>query len=216
MSDHVPGERTDLDGDDDKEWRNFFCTGYTNANLPPPTFNPVPPPDCIRTEPGDKIGQQRKDLHDRFEMPCTSNNWPDNPAEADIFFGPDGGGYGSDPRYVTLVVADDTAFQASGGRDDVSSRSSIFAGFYVTGWDYHPNETPQAVRTSMGHRAPYEGNDPHPIYGTGYNHSVDNGDVWGYFINTSSPSQAPEGSSERRPVRLHWRRSGRLHRRSCR
>jgi len=168
----------DLDGDGDKEWRNFFCTGYSNTDLPPQTFDPVPPPDCIRAEPGDKEGQQRDGLHDRFETPCTSNNWPDTQAEADIFFGPNGGGYGDDPRYVTLIVADDTAFPGPGNSDD-KFPVKYFAGFYVTGWDLQQNQTEGCP--DIDGPGPYKGNDCHPIYGCSDDKN-DNGDVWGYYV----------------------------------
>ena len=85
------------DHDDDdttpKQWNNFLCTGWGTGNLPPPTFNgPAPyPSDCVMTETGDKTGQLRQGLADRFESPaCTPNGWPTNQAEADDFFGPDG------------------------------------------------------------------------------------------------------------------------------
>ncbi|MGI8885632.1 MAG: hypothetical protein ACR2G9_01755, partial [Gaiellaceae bacterium] len=172
----------DLDGDGDKEWRNFFCTGYTNQNLPPSTFNPIPPADCIRPETGDMNGQQRDGLHARFETPCTSNNWPDTQAEADIFFGPNGGGYGNDPRYVTLLVVDDTAFQSSGSSTYFPIK--YFAGFYVTGWDLQRNQT-FGCPDIDGPSGPYKGNDCHPTYGCGYDDygTDDNADVWGYFVD---------------------------------
>lgn len=176
---------TDLDGDGDKEWRNFFCTGYTNSNLPPPTFDPVPPPDCLRVEPGDRNGDQRKGLQRRFETPCTSNNWPDTQAEADIFFAPSGGGYGDDPRYVTLIVADDTAFPGPGNNID-KFPIKYFAGFYVTGWDLENNSTVGCP--DIDGPGPYKGNDCHPTYGCSYNKSLDNGDVWGYFVEIVASS----------------------------
>ena len=119
---------------------------------------------------------QREGLTQRFgpnaQNPAcvdTPNNWPNTPAEASTFFGPNGYDFGNDPRYVTLIVTDDTAFTGSGNEP---LPIKYFAGFYVTGWDYHPQQSPGCAD-----------NDPHPIYGTGYNHSLDNGDVWGYFVN---------------------------------
>ncbi len=172
---------TDVDGDGDKEWRNYFCDGYSNQDLPPQTFNPIPPADCIRPETGDTNGQQRDGLHDRFETPCTSNNWPDTQAEADVFFGPSGGGYGNDPRYVTLVVVDDTAFQDSGSSDYFPIK--YFAAFYVTGWDLQRNQTVGCPDID-GPSGPYKGNDCHPDKGCfdDYN-SEDNADVWGYYVD---------------------------------
>lgn len=159
----------DLDGDGDKEWRNILCTGYSTANLPPPTFDPNPMPDCVMTQTGDVVAM-REAVTRRFGPPnCVPNNWPSTPTEAATFFGPNGYDFASDPRYVTLIVTDDTAFTGQ-GNDPLPVK--YFAGFYVTGWDYHPQQSPGCP-----------GNDPHPIYGSSYNHALDNGDVWGYFVN---------------------------------
>jgi len=176
----------DLDGDGDKEWNNILCNGWSTTNLPPPTFGPGPPPypsDCVLTEPGDKTGQLRGGLKLRFETPCVPNNWPDDAAEAATFFGPDGGGYGNDPRYVTLIVTDDTAFGSSGA-DPYPLK--YFAGFYVTGWDLANGMGPQSTNGCPdpdGPSGPLKGNDCHPIYGCSYGQSLDNGDVWGYFVD---------------------------------
>jgi hypothetical protein len=165
-----------------KQWNNILCTGWNTTNLPPPTIDgPAPyPSDCVITETGDKTGQLRDGMHDRLETPCTDNNWPDDDAEADIFFGPDGGGYGNDPRYVTLIITDNTAFTGSGNE---ALPIKYFAGFYVTGWDYHAAQSPGCPDPDgMG---PRKGNDDHPIYGPvgSYVHSRDDGDVWGYFVD---------------------------------
>jgi len=179
----------DVDGDGDKEWNNIDCVGYNTQNLPPTTFDPNPRPDCVMTEPGDKTGQLRGGLKFRFEAPCTPNYWPDTQAEAKIFFGPDGGGYGNDPRYVTLIVTDDTAF-GTNGADPYPLK--YYAGFYVTGWDLENPNSP-GPQTTKGcpdpdNGGPLKGNDCHPIYGcppygAGQNWNIDNGDVWGYFVN---------------------------------
>ena len=175
----------DVDDDGDKEWNNILCNGWGTGNLPPPTFGPGPSPypsDCVITETGDKTGPLRGGLKSRFETPCTDNNWPDNATEAAAFFGPDGGGYGTDPRYVTLIITDDTAFTGS-GNDPLPIK--YFAGFYVTGWDMNNGNGPQSTNgcpdpDGAGAR---KGNDCHPIYGCTYNQSLDNGDVWGYFVD---------------------------------
>jgi hypothetical protein len=163
------------------QWNNILCTGWGGGNLPPPTFGPGPSPypsDCVETQTG-TAASQRAGLHERFELPCTDNNWPDDQAEADVFFGPNGGGYGKDKRYVTLIITDDTAFQSQGTHP---LPIKYFAGFYVTGWDYHPQQSPGCPDPD-GPSGPRKGNDPHPIYGSGYQHSLDDGDVWGYFVN---------------------------------
>jgi len=163
----------DLDSDGDKEWNNILCAGWNPTNLPPPTYDgPTPyPSDCVMTETGDKTGQLRDGLHARLETPCYPNNWPQTPAEAATFFGPDGGGYGSDPRYVTLIITDNTAFTGAGSEP---LPVKYFAGFYAVGWDYHPTQSPGCAD-----------NFDHPLYGAPgtYNHNLDNGDVWGYFVD---------------------------------
>ena len=165
----------DTDNDGNKEWNNILCNGWGTGNLPPPTFDgPSPyPSDCVITETGDKTGPLRGGLKIRFETPCYPNNWPDDDTELAEFIGPDGSAYGTDPRYVTLIITDDTAFTASGNEP---LPIKYFAGFYVTGWDLANGAGPQSTNGCAD-------NDPHPVYGTGYNQSLDNGDVWGYFVD---------------------------------
>ncbi|MDQ3691280.1 MAG: pilus assembly protein [Chloroflexota bacterium] len=185
----------DVDGDGDKEWNNIACTGWGPGNLPPPTFDgPSPyPSDCVITETGDKTGQLRDGLHDRLETPCYPNRWPDDAAELAEFVGPDGNAYGADPRYVTLIITDDTAFTGS-GTDPLPIK--YFAGFYVTGWDYHPVQSPGCDDPDGG--GPFKANDPHPIYGARgtYTHSRDDGDVWGYFVDLVVFSSEGDPSDE--------------------
>jgi len=175
----------DVDDDGDKEWNNILCNGWGTGNLPPPTFGPGPSPypsDCLITETGDKTGPLRGGLKLRFETPCTDNNWPDNATEAAAFFGSDGGGYGTDPRYVTLIITDDTGFTGAGNE---ALPIKYFAGFYVTGWDMNNGNGPQSTNgcPDPDGTGPRKGNDCHPIYGCTYNDSLDNGDVWGYFVD---------------------------------
>ena len=183
----------DLDEDGDKEWNNILCAGYSTTNLPPTTFNPIPPEDCVITETGDMTGQLRDGLHDRLETPCFPNGWPDDATELAAFVGPNGNAYGTDPRYVTLIITDDTAFSGSGNEP---LPIKYFAGFYVTGWDYHPSQSPGCGDPDGG--GPLKGNDDHPIYGPAgsYNHSDDNGDVWGYFVDIVVFSSEGEPSGD--------------------
>jgi hypothetical protein len=187
----------DVDGDGDKEWNNITCDGYDTQNLPPLTFDPNPRPDCVMTEPGDKTGPLRGGLKLRFESPCTPNHWPDNAAELAEFSGPNGYSSGNDPRYVTLIITDDTAFGSSGS-DPYPIK--YFAGFYVTGWDLQPNGNgPQNTKGCPdpdGPSGPLKGNDCHPRYGCSYQESVDNGDVWGYFVDIVLQSSAGDPSDE--------------------
>lgn len=173
----------DLDGDGDKEWRNILCTGWSTTNLPPSSFNPDPIPDCVITETGDKTGQLRDGVTRRFGPPnCSPNNWPSNATEAANFFS--NYDFANDKRYVTLIVTDDTAFTGQGNEP---LPVKYFAGFYVTGWDYHSSQSPGCPD-----------NDPHPIYGPvgSYNHTLDNGDVWGYFVNIVVFSGSGEPSED--------------------
>jgi len=157
----------DWDGDGFKEWRDILCSSYPNGTgLPPATIPPVP--DCVRVETGDKIGQFRQGLTARFKNPsCTPNNWPEDPAEFHDFFTTYD--FASDPRYVPLIVTDYGAFTSQGSSQAVPVK--YFAGFYVTGWD------------KVGNNPECADNEPHPWYPSGYRKSLDNGDVWGHFIN---------------------------------
>lgn len=178
------------DGTD--EWADIFCDGYSVGDLPPDTTMTTPPPMCVAVETGDKIGQFRQGLSKRFETPeCWPNNWPEDldppgrgpedEAGIDAFFAPGGYDFASDPRYVTLIITDSTAFQGQ-GNDQVPIK--YFAGFYVTGWDVVGN-----VKSCLD-------NDPHPWYGDTYRRSLDNGDVWGHFVNIVVFSSSGKGSDE--------------------
>jgi hypothetical protein len=178
--------------DGTEEWADIFCDQYGVGDLPPDTTTPAPPPMCVAVETGDKIGQFRQGLSKRFETPtCWPNNWPQDQAPAgrgpedeagiDAFFAPGGYDFANDPRYVTLIITDSTAFQGS-GNDQVPIK--YFAGFYVTGWDV------------VGNVKPCLDNDPHPWYPSGYRKSLDNGDVWGHFVNLVLFSANGSGSEE--------------------
>ena len=167
-----------------KEWADILCDTYDVGDLPPDTITPDPPPICVAVETGDKIGQFRTGLTKRFETPtCWPNNWPkdqnppgrgpeDDDAIADFFQHIE---ESNDPRYVTLIITDFGTFQGS-GNDQVPIK--YFAGFYATGWDVD------------GHVRPCLDNDPHPWYGSSYRKSLDNGDVWGHFVNIVKFSSA--------------------------
>jgi Putative Flp pilus-assembly TadE/G-like len=159
----------DWNGDGFSEWRDILCTTYPNGTgLPPPTFDPNPVPDCVRVETGDKIGQFRQGLTARLKSPsCAPNNWPENADEFDNFF--QNYDFANDPRYVTLIVTDYGTFQSQGSSQAVPVK--YFAGFYITGWDKN------------GANPECPDDEPHPWYAPGYRKSLDNGDVWGHFIN---------------------------------
>jgi len=168
----------DFDKDGDKEWADITCSSYPSpGDLPPPTFVTNPVPNCVAAKTGDVIAFT-KGLSDRFEEPtCTPNNWPEDQPPAgrgpeddavlrEFFTNYD---FANDPRYVTLIITDLTAFEGSGS---TNVPIKYFAGFYATGWDVSSQTT----------GCPGE-NDPHPLFGTGYKKSKDNGDVWGHFVN---------------------------------
>jgi hypothetical protein len=159
----------DWDKDGFKEWRDILCSNWPNGTgLPPATFLPSPVPDCVRVETGDKIGQFRQGLTARLKNPtCTPNNWPERAADIHDFFTTYD--FANDPRYVTLIVTDYGAFTSQGSSQAVPVK--YFAGFYITGWD------------KTGNNPECADNEPHPWYPSGYRKSLDNGDVWGHFIN---------------------------------
>jgi hypothetical protein len=181
-----------FDWDEDGEfgtpytWEDILCANYPSpSDLPPPTF--LPPagtnaPNCVAAKTGDVVSM-RQGLFERFQMNpdpaadngCWPNNWPAIAADIPGWiesFGPK-----SDPRYVTLVITDFTAFTGSGA-ENVPVK--YFGGFYATGWDIGPagggNQT----------GCPSE-NDVHPL---GLSSTKDNGDVWGHFVNFVVPTEA--------------------------
>jgi Putative Flp pilus-assembly TadE/G-like len=166
----------DWNGDGVKEWRDIFCADWPNGiGLPPDTLTPAPVPDCVRIETGDKIGQFRQGLDARLKTPaCAPNNWPERLSDFPDFFSDYD--FANDPRYVTLVVTDYGRFLGAGSSEAVPVK--YFAGFYITGWD------------KVGNAAPCSDNEQHPWYGGTYRKSLDNGDVWGHFINVTVFSSA--------------------------
>jgi hypothetical protein len=97
-----------------------------------------------------------KGLHDRFETPCYPNNWKTYRANGEL-------PPPTDPRWVSLVVADASKFEGQ-GQGVIPIR--IFAGFYVTGYDHDAKAS----------GCPED--DPHPPPVP----SKNKGDVWGYFV----------------------------------
>jgi hypothetical protein len=172
----------DWDDDGDKEWSDILCADYPNgAGLPPDTPFPSPPPDCVRVETGDKVGQFRHGISQRLTTPsCATNNWPESLSDLPDFY--TNHDFVNDPRYVTLVVTDYGTFLGAGSSSAVPVK--YFAGFYVTGWD------------KTGANPPCADNEPHPWYSPGYRRSLDNGDVWGHFINVVAFSSSGRGSDD--------------------
>jgi hypothetical protein len=110
--------------------RNGSCSGYGTGNLPTSPIGPLPGDDCIVTETGDKSGQIRQAMDERWGKnggpTCqTLNHWPNNPGD------PMPDPY-NDKRFVTLFITDEQSFGSS-GNDIYPIRR--FAGFYLTAAD---------------------------------------------------------------------------------
>jgi hypothetical protein len=110
--------------------RNGNCSGYGPGNLPVPPIGPLPGDDCLITETGDKTGQIRQAMDERWGRnggpTCqTLNHWPN--AVGDPMPDPL-----TDTRFVTLFITDENSFGGS-GNDIYPIRR--FAGFYITAAD---------------------------------------------------------------------------------
>jgi Putative Flp pilus-assembly TadE/G-like len=99
------------------------CTTPYQRNSGEACPNSTTPADCALIRTGQKVGQARQGMNDRFAPGgvCPANNWSQYPNI------PSG-----DPRVVPLIVTLSDAFDGSGsGYVPVTD----FAAFYVTGWD---------------------------------------------------------------------------------
>jgi hypothetical protein len=118
--------------------------------------NTILPLNCAAIETGDKVGQLRQGMNDRFAS-CPPNNWT-NPGDPTQFPDIQSG----DPRAISIILVPFGSFKASGsGWVPVVD----FGTFYVTGWDY------------VGGNPPCADNEPFPGPGTD-----SRGDLWGHFI----------------------------------
>jgi hypothetical protein len=177
-------------------WEDVLCKKYSPPSpiaLPPPAFVNNPNPDCVAAKAG-TVQALQAGIYDRWEDTnngyggCTPNYWPKTATEAQNFFKPvDEGGHDftNDPRYVTLIVTDNTAFQ----KVNIPVPVKYFAGFYVTGWDT-ANGNGAGKPHGCFNFPPSAGtcgapnNDAHPLLGclAGTSTTNDNGDIWGHFV----------------------------------
>lgn len=166
--------------------RGEVCSGaggptWDQSSLPPATFEPDPVPDCIQAKTGD-VTSMAQGLADRFEAPCTPNNWAAYRQNGEL--PPD-----DDPRWVTLIITNYSGFSGQGARV-VPVR--VFAGFYVTG--YFHQQTARGCGDDPNTPV-VDGDDPHP---NGVNPSSNRakGDVWGYFVTSVILDLNAESSDE--------------------
>jgi hypothetical protein len=170
--------------------RLLSCTGppgptWTSSNLPPSTF--IPPtgikdaPDCVAAKTGD-VTAMAQGLHDRFEGPpanCPPNGWIQF-RDAILHQQP----LPNDPRYVTLIVTEFSAFTGSGSTV-VPVR--VHAGFYVTGW-FHQQTAVGCADNDLPPPpacASWPADDGSAACDPAAN--VNKGNVWGYFVTNVLP-----------------------------
>jgi hypothetical protein len=185
-------------------WKDITCElnkpNEYSGPLPPQNFVNSPAPICVAAKSG-KVQDLTKGVYARWEDPnnahggCTPNWWPRTQAQADQFFKPvtqGGHDFSNDPRYVTLIITDQSAFSSPSMDEPVK----IFAGFYVTGWyvtkgGQNPLDGCFGFPQSPpGSKCGAPNNDAHPIYGCPGNNSypngkkftLANGDIWGHWV----------------------------------
>jgi hypothetical protein len=144
----------------------YGCANTFSINeadlCPDPTMPSPPYPSCAPTQQGGKVGQAVQALNDRFAPNgvCDANTYPlTNP---------------NDPRVVTLLVTDFSAFDQSG-----SSTVPVtnIASFYVTGWSSADNSCAGI-------------NEPPP---PGVRLNGTSASIWGHFIKYVTPKGKPSG-----------------------
>jgi Flp pilus assembly protein TadG len=188
-----------------KCWKDVLCSAYPPSSLPPASYVNNPPPICVAAKNG-QVQAFQTGIYNRFEDPangfggCSQNNWPTTQAQADQFFkDPDDGGYDftNDPRYITLIITDNTAFSSANTAEPIK----YFAGFYATGWDTGNGAGKPKGCYSFPPSAGTCGNpnnDAHPFLGclAGQIISSDNGDLWGHFVKFVSFSSSGTPSDD--------------------
>jgi hypothetical protein len=152
------------------------CVDEYSINEPdicPDPANPIPT-DCATVQTGAATGQVQQGMNYRFTVnhdstTCDPNNYP-NP-------GPPPTPLDKDPRAVTLIITDFSAFSGSGGSQASDVPVVTFATFYVTGWDGAP-------ASCAGKNEP-----PPPTDATNGQGS----NIWGHFIADINLGAVPNG-----------------------
>lgn len=172
--------------------RNLVCDPYTPSNLPPdlPPPDPDPWPDCIQAKTGD-VTAMSKGLHQRFEappppkVPCPPNKWKDYRSRGEV-------PPGTDPRFVTLVVAEYGTFDDQGNKVLPITK---FAGFYATGWftKNSPSMSQGCVDNDPPPPCPDPDNPSGPLCDPAETRYQ--GAVWGYFVKQVFPSPQRPGTT---------------------
>lgn len=143
---------------------------FNTADVCPDPANPSPP-DCAPVQTGAATGQVTQAMNDRFAPNgvCDPNNYPDYPP--------------NDPRAVTLVITDFSAFTGSGGSPASNVPVVTFATFYVTGWD-------SAASSCTSGSSPI--NEPPPAADAG---NGKGSNIWGHFIADVNLKGTPSGKT---------------------
>jgi Flp pilus assembly protein TadG len=187
-----------------KCWKDISCSEYGPNDLPP-NVQPDPAPICVAPK-GGTVADLEHGLFLRFENPCSENWWPTTAAQAtDGRFDPSSPNYhdwAADPRYVKLIITDESAFS----HPNLNEPVKYFAGFYVTGWDVTSGNGQNKPHGCYGFQpnpntcgAP--NNDSHPLYGCPTNPQYptnrDNGDIWGHWLKIVDPPSLAKSSGEK-------------------
>lgn len=142
---------------------NSFSINH--ADVCPDPANPTPT-DCAPVVTGAVVGQVQQAMNARFAPggTCLRNNYP---VAAD-----------TDPRVVTVIDTDFSAFLGNGGSSGSNVPVVTLASFYITGWNGAPNSC-----TGV--------NEPAPTS----NGNGNAANIWGHFVKFSSNGGIPSGQT---------------------
>ena len=186
-------------------WKDVKCAAYPPSSLPPAQYRQQPTADLRRGQerpgagvPGGPLQPLRRSRK-RLQR-VLAQQLADRRGRRDhVLQDPADGGYDftNDPRYVTLIITDNTAFSSSNTAEPVK----YFAGFYATGWDTgNGSGKPKGCygyRARSG-RAGLRTTTRHPFLGCLAEKvtSADNGDMWGHFVKFVSFSSSATPSDD--------------------